>query len=150
MSSRSITSSSSSSSAPISKRRSRNSAAKKSVRFDTLEIIQFPCILGDHPSCSSGAPLTLDWKPQEQSVVKVDFYEFTRDPRRSRLTTPKAEREEHLLAMGCTPAQLAQAEEIIAQIKKDRVSSASSKSDTWAAIKMAAKRVVKSKSALAA
>jgi len=146
MSSRSIASSS----APISKRRSRNSAPKKSVRFDTLEIIEFPCILGDNPSCSSGAPLTLDWKPQEQCTVKVDFYEFTRDPRRSRLTMKKSEREEHLLAMGCTPAQLAQVEEQIAQIKKDRESSATTKSDTWAAIKMAAKRVVKSKSALAA
>jgi hypothetical protein len=34
----------------------------KHVRFSTVEIREYAVIVGDHPCCSAGLPLSLDWK----------------------------------------------------------------------------------------
>mmetsp|Transcript_16990 Transcript_16990/g.19444 ORF Transcript_16990/g.19444 Transcript_16990/m.19444 type:complete len:208 (+) Transcript_16990:155-778(+) len=51
--------------------------------FTTIEIREYPIILGDNPSVSQGAPLTIGW--EHWNVVKWDFdeYEETRPARRS-------------------------------------------------------------------
>jgi hypothetical protein len=38
---------------------------------DELSIVEFPCILGDNPACSSGAPITMDWIPQRRYSVSL-------------------------------------------------------------------------------
>ena len=52
------------------------------VRFDQVFIHEFPIILGDNPSVSKGAPLTLDWKALRHDAVELDMYEYLRAPER--------------------------------------------------------------------
>ena len=106
---------------------------QRSVRFDRLEVIQFQPILGDNPSCSSGAPLTLDWKPVEQSTMLIDFYEFTRVERRSRaeLAISKSDRQLYLLEAGYSLAEICAAQDQVAQIKHERIASAEAKNQNW-------------------
>lgn len=65
--------------------RHRHLTTKKSVRFDTLEIIEFPYVLGDNISCASGPPVSIGWKPHSQIRIDLDEYEDCKGvPRSSR------------------------------------------------------------------
>ena len=47
----------------------------KEVRFGTVLVRDYEIILGDHPCCSFGPPLTIDWDYQEGEPLDVDSYE---------------------------------------------------------------------------
>lgn len=47
----------------------------KSVRFDTVEIREYPYILGDNPSVTNGPPLSLGWMSQSQFFVDFEEYD---------------------------------------------------------------------------
>lgn len=50
----------------------------KSVRFSTVEIRNYPIILGDNPAVSRGPPITIDWKYMNTRVFKsLEDYERT-------------------------------------------------------------------------
>mmetsp|Transcript_16335 Transcript_16335/g.21338 ORF Transcript_16335/g.21338 Transcript_16335/m.21338 type:complete len:145 (+) Transcript_16335:183-617(+) len=55
---------------------------RKSVSFNSLEIREYPIILGDNPSVSSGIPITIAWDHYGCEVQSVDDYEKYRHPRR--------------------------------------------------------------------
>ena len=57
--------------------------AKRSVRFDKIEIIEYPFVLGDHPSVSSGVPLTIDWDPQSSLTMDFELYHKDKPPSRT-------------------------------------------------------------------
>ena len=116
---------------------------KRSVRFDRLEIIQFQQTLGDNPSCSSGTPLTLDWKPVDHKTMLIDFYEFSRDSRRcgAQLAESETDRRLYLLGKGYSLQDILAAQEQADQIKQERKSSAEVKRKWGASILSAAKRV---------
>lgn len=48
---------------------------KKSVRFESVSIRVYDQCLGDHPCCSDGLPLSLDWTYSEESIIDIDTYE---------------------------------------------------------------------------
>jgi hypothetical protein len=50
------------------------------VSFDKIEIIEFPCTVGDGPA--EGTPVQLDWVPIDRSEFAINFFEFYRPPRR--------------------------------------------------------------------
>ena len=56
---------------------------KKTVSFTSLDIRSYSVTVGDHPLCSEGYPLTLDWEYTEASPLSIDQYEAERSPRRS-------------------------------------------------------------------
>mmetsp|Transcript_51987 Transcript_51987/g.62535 ORF Transcript_51987/g.62535 Transcript_51987/m.62535 type:complete len:208 (-) Transcript_51987:159-782(-) len=56
--------------------------SRQRVCFGHVQIREYPNVLGDNPSCSSGLPLTLDWKYAEFRTVPLDDYEYHRGPRR--------------------------------------------------------------------
>ena len=60
-----------------------SNARSKSVRFDTVEIREYPYVLGDNPSVSAGPPLSIGWEPQDEFTVGFDEYE-TGKPTRPR------------------------------------------------------------------
>jgi len=57
---------------------------KKSVGFGSINIRNYAVIMGDHPCCIMGCPLTLDWSFSEGEHVSVDEYENSRSPRAAR------------------------------------------------------------------
>ena len=69
------------------------------VHFGTIEIIEFPWALGDNPSVSSGAPLTIEWMSQCRTQLDFELFETTRPQRRrgSALLLSKRDRENILL-----------------------------------------------------
>ena len=57
---------------------------KRSVRFDQIEIIELPIILGDNPSSSTGGPpMTVDWEALRRTEFGLDFYEKFRPQRKA-------------------------------------------------------------------
>jgi hypothetical protein len=60
------------------------SACPKKVRFGHLVITEFPIILGDNPAVSAGAPVTIDWTPQNESSFSIMAYEECKPKRRRR------------------------------------------------------------------
>ena len=57
------------------------SRSRKTVTFGQIEIHEHYLTLGDHPDCSCGFPIQLDWERVTSSVQHVDDYELTRKPR---------------------------------------------------------------------
>jgi hypothetical protein len=86
--------------------------SKRSVSFTCLEIREYNVTVGDHPCCTSGFPLTLDWDYAEGSIVSVDEYEECRCPRRSRaeLKIAPDQRCEILSEDSCSPVELRRAQ----------------------------------------
>jgi hypothetical protein len=89
-----------------------SSLFRKIVSFDCLEIREYNVTVGDHPCCTSGFPLTLDWDYAEGSIVSLDEYEESRCPRRSRaeLKIAPDQRCEILSEDGYSPVELRRAE----------------------------------------
>jgi len=56
----------------------------KHVTFTDVLIREYNQVLGDHPCCSLGPPVSLGWEYQTQKDMSLDYYEVTRKPRRSR------------------------------------------------------------------
>lgn len=61
---------------------STDSESSFSVSFDTVEVREYPIILGDNPAVSEGPPLTIDWDYDNVDEFGLDEYETTRPPRR--------------------------------------------------------------------
>ncbi|KAL7527757.1 hypothetical protein ACHAXR_002118 [Thalassiosira sp. AJA248-18] len=53
-----------------------SSQRKRRVRFGTVTIRDYDMILGDHPCCSCGPPVTIDWTYRQNEPVDVDVYQF--------------------------------------------------------------------------
>lgn len=52
------------------------------VRFSTLQVREYPCILGDNPGGTTGPPIAMDWEHFSEVSVPVDEYEANRPERR--------------------------------------------------------------------
>lgn len=56
--------------------------AQKSVSFGQLCVRYHPMIPGDHPECTEGVPLTIDWDHVDEFHIPVEEYESIREPRK--------------------------------------------------------------------
>jgi hypothetical protein len=56
--------------------------AKFSVSFSTVEIREYPIILGENPSVPKGPPLTIDWQHFDEDSFELEEYESSRPDRR--------------------------------------------------------------------
>jgi len=73
-----------------------SSSSGKSVVFGDIRTRSYNLVLGDHPCCSMGCPLSLGWEYQQSPDVSLDEYEATRCPRRTKtelLTTWEERRD---------------------------------------------------------
>ena len=59
---------------------------KISVSFSKIQIRRYNIVVGDHPCCTMGCPLSLGWdyKNEDEEKVLIDHFEATRGARRSR------------------------------------------------------------------
>lgn len=58
--------------------------SRKSVAFGDVRTRRYNVVMGDHPCCTTGCPLSLGWEHSPASIVSVDDYEASRSPRRTR------------------------------------------------------------------
>mmetsp|Transcript_17123 Transcript_17123/g.27778 ORF Transcript_17123/g.27778 Transcript_17123/m.27778 type:complete len:213 (-) Transcript_17123:88-726(-) len=63
----------------------------KKVWFDTVEVKYHKVILGDNPSVSDGAPITIHWKSYFREVLDINEFE-TKDPTSCRVRKHKSSR----------------------------------------------------------
>mmetsp|Transcript_20929 Transcript_20929/g.31720 ORF Transcript_20929/g.31720 Transcript_20929/m.31720 type:complete len:235 (+) Transcript_20929:1-705(+) len=49
---------------------------KHKIRFGTVLVRDYDIILGDHPCCSYGPPITIDWNYHQYEPLDVNVYEF--------------------------------------------------------------------------
>jgi len=98
-------------------------------QFSTVEIREYPRLLGDNPSTSAGPPISLQWIYAQAGLVSVDSYELCRPPRRSKgnMIVPKYVREEWLLNEGYSRRELSEASSAAMKIRKERVASSHDK-----------------------
>jgi len=54
----------------------------RKVQFGTVLVRDYDMILGEHPCCSYGPPITIDWDYLEYKPIEVDEYEFHHGERR--------------------------------------------------------------------
>jgi hypothetical protein len=104
----------------------------KRVSFGDITIREFPMILGDNPSCSNGAPVTIDWFPQNVHTRNLDLFEYMHGERRQgrkALLIPVETRGIMLLDAGYSIDEIGDATLEIAKIKKKRADSL--KSQGW-------------------
>lgn len=57
---------------------SRDDGISRNVSFNSVDIREYDRTIGDHPSCSSGPPITLDWSYSKNSAKSLDEYELER------------------------------------------------------------------------
>jgi len=95
---------------------------ERSVRFSLVEVREYPVVLGDHPDCSSGPPLTLGWNVTNVSLFDVDTYEDNHPRRKlSQMVMDYYKRVNILLACaGYSRAELDSAIKEVERVKKMR------------------------------
>jgi len=56
---------------------------KREVHWGSVTLRDYDIILGDHPCCSYGPPITISWDYLQYESIDVDEYEFHHSPRRT-------------------------------------------------------------------
>jgi hypothetical protein len=86
--------------------------AIKRVSFTALEVREYNIVVGDHPCCPVGVPVTLGWEFEDLHAMNLDAYEASRCPRRQRtaLRTTPEERRQMLVSAGTQEDELRRAQ----------------------------------------
>jgi hypothetical protein len=97
--------------------------AKKSVRFKTIEIFEYPITLGDNPSVTSGAPLTIEWEVQRKSKFPLEYFEKHRPAHKQKnsLRISGKGRKQLLLRCGFSHEEIINAALEATEMKKERL-----------------------------
>ncbi|KAL7503285.1 hypothetical protein ACHAXN_001095 [Cyclotella atomus] len=101
-----------------------NHKKSKGVFFAFVQIREHLRILGDHPSVSSGPPISLSWDVESNEMFSVDMYENFRDQyRRSKheFLVPASIRTEWLLDAGYTMHTIHEASQAITDARRKRL-----------------------------
>mmetsp|Transcript_10889 Transcript_10889/g.18416 ORF Transcript_10889/g.18416 Transcript_10889/m.18416 type:complete len:238 (-) Transcript_10889:156-869(-) len=103
-----------------------NSEELREIRFEKVEVRDYPLILGDNPSVTDGPPLSIDWDHAGEYAVSVEEYENTRPPRRHKknMVVPKSVRQDWLRDEGYSRGEMNEAEKLVLKAKKERMATA--------------------------
>lgn len=100
-----------------------SSKMKRNVSFSSLEVREYSITLGDNPSVSRGAPISLSWNYNEGKSIDLEEFETIRGPRRTRgQMVMGSNYRNHLLkeAAGFSRQEIKEAAEKVNKIKKNR------------------------------
>ena len=108
------------------KHKSSRTDSSGSVRFEKLTFRNYPVVLGDNPSITSGPPISLDWQHGASYELSVEEYERSRPPRRDKknMVLPKSVRQEWLLSEGYSRGEMREAEKVALREQKNRLQTA--------------------------
>lgn len=100
----------------------------RGVRFNFVEVREYPRILGDNPSVTAGPPITLDWQHDRRTSVSFPLEEWEKARENDRRTkqeirVPDHVREDWLIEAGFSGTDLQRSVKEIEQLKKSRRSS---------------------------
>jgi hypothetical protein len=56
---------------------------KRTVTFSSITLRTYDIILGDHPNCKFGAPISIGWDYEQRDILSLDIYEKCRGERRN-------------------------------------------------------------------
>ena len=102
-----------------------NDSMKPTVSFSSLSIREYNVALSDHPSCSFGPPVQLDWTySQQHDNICLETYESTRQPRRqgTKLMLSYYDRRFLLLKQaGYSKRELQEAMQEVERVKRERM-----------------------------
>jgi hypothetical protein len=93
------------------------------VRFGDLTIREYPMVLGEHPCCSSGAPVQIGWEPLSVSTRNMELHEYMRGERRhgkKQLGISVQKRAHLLLRAGYSLEEIGDATLKVEETKKNR------------------------------
>jgi hypothetical protein len=92
---------------------------KKAVSFGEVTVREYEIIIGDHPNCRSGFPVSLGWDFTDRCDVSVDHFEECRcDQRRSKADLYKTPNDRRtMLQDGYSATELKQAERRLARYR---------------------------------
>ena len=99
-----------------------------SVCFASVQVREYPRILGDNPSVTSGPPISLSWNYDQDTsgLCSIDEWESKRGTERrsrSEFRVPESVRTDWVLDAGYSPAQVSEVVDAIQKEKKQRRSS---------------------------
>ena len=103
-----------------------NNNLKKKVSFSNICVREYNVTLGDNPSVSSGAPLTLGWNFCEHKPIRLDDNDLARKRRKAKCprTLSYYERRYLLFWFGVPAKDQERAERVAGQIRRQRARSA--------------------------
>ena len=97
---------------------------QRTVSFSQLSIREYGVSLSEHPACSYGPPIQLDWTVQHQVTLPVDAFEATRCRTRCKnrheLLLSAQERCRWLLRRQYSPEELDHAMNQVDRVKRER------------------------------
>lgn len=96
--------------------------SRKSVTFHNIQIREYNMMLGDHPSVSAGAPITIEWDPVASHLISVDDYEngFQGDRRRGQELRLPASIRSNILKTSCSEEDMKRARTEVRKIQARR------------------------------
>lgn len=106
--------------APTSASSSSSNKKKRVVSFGSVELREYPYVLGCNPSVKSGYPLALAWCPISDVTKSIDQFEEQHPPRHEMKSMSETERETFLLEAGYTKEELEEVYEEVAAIQLSR------------------------------
>ena len=94
----------------------------RKVKFDSVLVRDYAIMIGDHPCCSIGPPLAIDWEYLQYEPISLDEYEFHHAPRRSmREMLQNYYRRKHILTdAGYTEKDFKEAQKSVTVTKLNR------------------------------
>jgi hypothetical protein len=93
---------------------------KMIVKFSTISIREYDRIVGDHPDCKVGPPITIGWEYGENAAQNLDEYESSRKRRKNlRLTSITRKNMLHNV-FGISEEEIRMAEKEVQKILKQR------------------------------
>jgi hypothetical protein len=95
--------------------------SKMHITFDKVIVRDYGMVLGDHPSCSYGPPVQLEWDYLEYEPLPVDEYEYHHSRRRTmRQLILNYYKRTEMLSADNSRAELKQATQEVAKVQWQR------------------------------
>ena len=103
---------------PALKSSNSTTIRRNSVSFSQLEIREYDICLSDHPSCSYGPPIQLDWDYTTQRVVDIEDYESQRQRSNFPMLSYNARK---FMLQQYSPQELQEAVREVDRVKRQRL-----------------------------